>query len=943
MLTDNGNIVLSKKPEAPVEDYELLRNTGLDYIQQFSGKLWTDYNIHDPGVTIFELLCYALTDLAYRTSFPVADLLTDAGQKTPDATDFFTARKILTTHPVTINDYRKLILDRVLFVRNIWFETLDNTNYDPAIYFDQKKIETTLTEPPVNHPYMVLQLKGLYVVKIEMHDYQIMQNLHPTYLVQLTQYRNQNSTHTEPEVQPDEYNDCVKNFVTKVLEESRNLCEDFEVIKIADEELVAVCADIELKPDANGDKVFLAINSALYNYINPGLNFHSFKQLLAKGKRTEEIFNSAAAVHGFIDDDELKNHGQKEVLYVSDIINLLMDIPDILQIKKITLSSYKNNGDGTYSVLQNAQSYCLHLQDTTNAVFQFMLDAAETDKTKIFNHIRFSKGLIYFNPKRDASYSAYTFIKYPSFPSNFQSDLPMPAGKNRNLTNYYSVQNDFPLFYYTGMDGIPKSETTLRKAQRLQSKAYLLFFDQLLADYLAQLNNLKKVFSIKGATSAPVLTALPLTQSMIKDLRMLLASDHAADENISDADFFKASYTTYAGLLETHAQQQQRRNRLLDHLLARFNELFVDYSVFKFQQNTTGDFFSETPTNDLINDKIQFLKMYPVISSKRSHAFNYTKTVYATDNISGLQLRIQKMLGVASAQNKSLVIPINAIDYKDLLQKMATNQTPADADKLQIKDNRFDLFDYNFGIHVLEHILLRPLYKSTDPLDQLLSLCGDGTNNQQADCLLPDNYSMQLTVVAPGWLSISNSMDFRAFTESLIRTEAPAHAAIKICWLDPSLMFLFEKTTEAFFNAMAKIKAPGAQPVSQDFTDFNTALNDVYTMMKLLKNMYAPSTLDECDNINYNADIDKIKVPVILNYSALGSDDADQWFVYNKPAPELKPAPLAEEPVSNEVRNDEQPSTEQPATLTEDSSLQTEEKKPKKQTSRSKKTKQDNK
>src|SRR5262249_25480021 len=30
----------------------------------------------DPGVTILEQLCYALTDLLYRAAFPVADLLT---------------------------------------------------------------------------------------------------------------------------------------------------------------------------------------------------------------------------------------------------------------------------------------------------------------------------------------------------------------------------------------------------------------------------------------------------------------------------------------------------------------------------------------------------------------------------------------------------------------------------------------------------------------------------------------------------------------------------------------------------------------------------------------------------------------------------------------------------------------------------------------------------
>jgi len=891
MLTDQGNIVISKTPASAAEDYELLRKTGLSYIQQFSGKVWTDFNLHDPGITIHELLCYALTDLVYRTSFPVADLLTPEQGKGPNPNDFYTAKDILTSHPVTVNDYRKFILDAIPGVRNVWLETLDDTNYDPALYFDQSIVKTSLVLPPASHLYQMLQLKGLYVVKLEAEDYATIHTQQSDFLKTLAKYRDKNSSHNEVEAQPDEYKFCLVNYAKYLLLDKRNLCEDFELIKVADEEWVAVCADIELQPDANADAVFLKINSVLYNYINPSLQFHSFKDLIDKGKRTEDIFNGPIASRGFIDDDELNQHGHKEVLYVSDIINELMDIPGILQIKSIHLSSYKKQTDGTYTILEDAQTYCLHLHDTANSVFQFMLDAAEQDKTKLFNHIRFSKGLIYFPPKRKPEYATYNFIDFPSLPANFENDLPIPSGRNRNLLNYYSVQNDFPLCYYTGMDGIPNSETNLRKVQRLHLKAFLLFFDQLLADYLKQLDNLKNIFTWNGGVAAHTLIPFPLQQTQIRDLRKLLASEHKEDENISDNDFFHTTYNTYSSILETDDQQKQRRNRALDHLLARFNELFVDYTVFKFQQNQQGDFFADPATDEVINDKINFLSAYPAISSQRSHAFNYTKDLYATDNICGLQFRVEKMLGIADAFNRPLVTPLNNIDYKTLLQQMASGQAPTPADKLQIADNRFDAFDKTFGLHVLEHILLRPLYKQPfAPLDKLLPLCGDGTNNVHADCLSPDNYSLQISVVGPGWLSISNNMDFRAFTESLIRTEAPAHVAIKICWLDPARMFLFEKTTEAFFKQMAKIKDPGAELTSQEISDFNSALEDVYTMMGLLQNMYLPAKLDECENINYNEDTDKIQVPVILDHSALGSDGSDEWFEFIKPENESTPS-----------------------------------------------------
>ena len=55
--------------------YDFLRQFGLDSIQIVSGGKWTDYNYHDPGITFLEQLCYAITDLGYRTNFPIQDIL----------------------------------------------------------------------------------------------------------------------------------------------------------------------------------------------------------------------------------------------------------------------------------------------------------------------------------------------------------------------------------------------------------------------------------------------------------------------------------------------------------------------------------------------------------------------------------------------------------------------------------------------------------------------------------------------------------------------------------------------------------------------------------------------------------------------------------------------------------------------------------------------------
>ncbi|NBQ69842.1 MAG: hypothetical protein EBU46_13880 [Nitrosomonadaceae bacterium] len=37
-------------------DFETLRKEAIGKVQELSGDIWTDYNLHDPGVTILEQL-----------------------------------------------------------------------------------------------------------------------------------------------------------------------------------------------------------------------------------------------------------------------------------------------------------------------------------------------------------------------------------------------------------------------------------------------------------------------------------------------------------------------------------------------------------------------------------------------------------------------------------------------------------------------------------------------------------------------------------------------------------------------------------------------------------------------------------------------------------------------------------------------------------------------
>jgi hypothetical protein len=420
MLTEDTTYLIEKNPVRPdAENYPLLRSLGIEHIQQLSNKIWTDYNVHDPGVTILELLCYALTDLGYRTSFNMNDLLTSNGKDSVDTEKtFYGAKEILTSHPITINDYRRFIIDTIPGIRNVWMEILDEETYQPFVYYDPNLKQLSLKYPGPGSEK--LDLSGLYRIKIELHEFELFSK----------QFANEDA--------------FKKNCLTKTkaaLMSKRNLCEDFKEIKIVTDEFVAMCLDVELTPDANIDDVYKAIYKEAYKYINPSIPIYTLEELLNKRKTIEEIFEGTVAEHGFIDLDELAKFQHRNTLYVSDLINLLMDIKGVQAIRDIHLNSYTQTSPGIYTLLKQGEKFSLDLTDVKNASFRFRLDVFEKPKDRL-NKITFRKGPIYFTPSlTDSDNKIEGIIGSLRTIADFKNDLPIPTGRNRNLDEYISIQD----------------------------------------------------------------------------------------------------------------------------------------------------------------------------------------------------------------------------------------------------------------------------------------------------------------------------------------------------------------------------------------------------------------------------------------------------------------------------------------------------------------------
>ena len=100
------------------KDYNFLKSTGLEYIEKLAGKIWTDYNEHDSGITSLEMLSYAITDLAHRIELPMPQLLSsEKSNQSAMQRQFPSAIKVLPSKAITALDYRALFL-HVKGVRN---------------------------------------------------------------------------------------------------------------------------------------------------------------------------------------------------------------------------------------------------------------------------------------------------------------------------------------------------------------------------------------------------------------------------------------------------------------------------------------------------------------------------------------------------------------------------------------------------------------------------------------------------------------------------------------------------------------------------------------------------------------------------------------------------------------------------------------------------------
>ena len=783
-----------KKTASPL-GFDSLRSDAIKQIQQFSGEVWTDYNLHDPGITILEQLIYAITDLTYRTDFDVEDFLASKdGNIDLEAQHLHAPAAVFPCRATTPLDYRKLILDAVPVTDNVWLTEQDQQGQCRGLYRLAVKLAQHLDE----HERMVAldQIRAAYL-------------------------------------------------------NSRNLCEDLGEIVIVDTLEYELCADIEVSSARHPAAILAEIYFECARRIASSVSITSYDQLVDRDEPFDQLFDGPFTRHGFFLDEDLREH-QSEYL-VSTLISAVNSIEGVDHIRQLHLA---RNGKSYYDMIGPIGS---------DQAFDLVIPGnAQEIKVVITTNGRvLAIGL----NELAARYHEIKF-KYHvsrSTPQDLSLLYKPVTGVSRPLGQYFSIQNHFPVNYGINQQGIPDSASTAAKARTRQLKGYLLIFEQLLINFLANLDSVKTLFSAQ-AEASETYTVQALSSRQVHDLNALYPRDPGVFFSKLVAGFDNAS---------------ERRSRLLDYLLALYGERFNQNSLRHF------DFYSGAAEVEdvIVANKIAYLESIVELGRDRAAPPDYSAPPTGR-RAGGLALRVGMLLGFEQRTTRPLTAAIREQGI-ELVAHHEYQQFKADSDELliinldEIAESERDSFeqppltalddnnslqtvrdriadmpglksgqlsdlllregiyieryrigrlnstrDYQLifqidqdrqwhlgsypdkpaamraandlrqylillnkhseGLHIVEHILLRPQHEAANAVTGID----------------PDEgfFSFRVSVIAPGWTARCHDRQFRLLAEETLLLNLPAHVYPEFYWLDLAQMSEFETLYEDWLD-----------------------------------------------------------------------------------------------------------------------------------------------
>jgi hypothetical protein len=592
--------VISRRPPGRGLDYAELRADALSFIQDRAGDVWTDYNEHDPGITTLELLCYSLTELSYRAALPVADILAGPdGSIDTRRQSLHTPRRILPSEPTTINDYRRLLVDRVPGLGNVWFLPVDteqavNGLYDILLYAPDADACTCEGEPP---DPLLAQAQGVYA-------------------------------------------------------RHRALCEDVRRTTLIRPVRTIVAATAEIDGREAPEPIAAELLYRAGQFLAPELRRRPLADLMADGMATSQIFEGPLLRNGFIRDSELGAKADR--IDCTQLISTMASCPGVLSVNDLTMRVGRRVYGAT-DIVHVPSHEILKLDPGVDAKrFPIRLMRHGSPCRLDPERVRHELAKRWRDHRR-----AYPLAR------DYLQAFSMPRGRHHDLADYVSVRSLYPETYGIGPRGLPADAPPLRRAQASQLKGYLLVFEQLLADYLAQLAHARDLLSVQpidrsyfGQSLAPA----------IPDVGELLTEPQGIDALRRDGD-----------------RWIERRNRFLDLLLSLYAEDLPS------DLPDLGCSAGSRDSEKLIEAKLALLGKLAKVTRIRGRGFDYLAEPSAR-NVAGLEIKSRLQLNIqpADPQMRKLYV------VEHLLLRPAR--------RLRGAGIHLDRFDYAFTISVVLHL-----------------------------------------------------------------------------------------------------------------------------------------------------------------------------------------------------------------------------------------------
>ncbi|MEL6560023.1 MAG: hypothetical protein AAFQ94_17670, partial [Bacteroidota bacterium] len=554
-------------------NYEKLLEEGMLLAGKYSGEIWTNFNHSDPGITILQNLCYALTELGYKTELPIADLLTNEHGNINYKNHFFKPEKALTTSPVLLKDYKKLILNQFPFIKQMYFQSYQMKGTG---YWLQPMIEINSLAHQVEHVPELIDQVNLF----------------------LTRYTNMG-----------------------VIFSSAISLQPMEVVFSG-----KVYIDDQAEVELTIARLIYAVNNAYSAFPV----FQSYTDLIENGTDPSVLFQGPYLSGGFIADSSLSE--KLEIIRIEDVADTILGVDGVAFVESMEFDGHKDVTKlevGRRNVpIMNLNRLWIELTKLRFYKYGKLVTEFEYDKIKQ-----------YFN-------------QLLSYPKKQDMSKLLPKGNYSNISDYYSFQNQFPGTYH--LTNISSNQPS-RNAQTLQLKAYLMFFDQLMADYLAQLSHLPDLFSFQSGRNNSEVSSktyyeqpvynVPGAKYLLKEAEVFVTSVSSsgdADKNwkLYQKDHQNPYYKTLTNTKISNQENQDRKSGVLKHLLARVGQNYPNESLF-YTNPAYG-----TRESDIIDHASRALLNFEQYSANKIRG--YYKIIESIKFVGGFERNVDQKLGLTS-------------------------------------------------------------------------------------------------------------------------------------------------------------------------------------------------------------------------------------------------------------------------------------------------------